>query len=106
MNDDELKTIIISHYQNESQTLTSGAEANMLKFKELYSIITEEEKARWIEILETFMKSQRSKGYGENNQAGLMIEQMVSISDSLDGIKDEILKKMKVFSVAKKQRKA
>ncbi|MEL6561551.1 MAG: ATP-binding protein, partial [Bacteroidota bacterium] len=106
MNDDELRTIIISHYQNESQTLTSGAEANILKFKELYNIITEEEKARWIEILETFMKSQRSKGYGENNQAGLMIEQMVSISDSLDGIKDEILKKMKVFSVAKKQRKA
>lgn len=105
MNDNELQTIIISHYQNESQTLTSGAEANMLKFKGLYNIITDEEKARWTEILETFMKSQRSKGYGENNQAGLMIEQMVSISDSLDGIKDEILKKMKVFTVAKKQRK-
>ena len=105
MNDDELKTIILSHYQNESQTLTSGAEANMLKFKELYGIITDEEKERWAEILATFLKSQRSKGYGENNQAGLMIEQMVSISESLDGIKDEILKKMKVFTVAKKQRK-
>jgi hypothetical protein len=35
MNDEELEELIFSHYQSESQTLTNGAEANMLKFKEL-----------------------------------------------------------------------
>ena len=33
MNDQELETLIFSHYESESQTLTSGAEANLLKFK-------------------------------------------------------------------------
>ncbi|MEL7145609.1 MAG: AAA family ATPase, partial [Bacteroidota bacterium] len=105
MNNEELQTLIVSHYQNESQTLTSGAEANLLKFKEMYGIISEEERSRWDSILDTFRKSQKAKGYGENGSAGLMIEQMESISGSLDSIRDEILRKMKVFSVAKRQRK-
>ena len=41
MNYEELQTLILSHYGNESQTLTSGAEFNMLRFKELISIQTE-----------------------------------------------------------------
>jgi len=43
MNDKELNTLILSHYENESQTLTSAAEANLLKYKELTTSITEEE---------------------------------------------------------------
>ena len=34
MNDQELQTLIFSHYENEAQTLTTGAEANLLKFRE------------------------------------------------------------------------
>ena len=34
MNDKELDTMILSAYENESQTLTSSSEANLLKFKE------------------------------------------------------------------------
>ena len=33
MNDEELQTLIDSHYENQAQTLTTGAEANLLKFK-------------------------------------------------------------------------
>ncbi len=105
MNDDELRTLIESHYQNEAQTLTTGAEANILKFKELYGTITPDEKQRWEDILKGYLKGQKAKGYGENNQTGLVIEQMESIADSLDGIKDEILRKMRVFNVNKKDKK-
>ncbi len=42
MNDDELDSLILSHYEGESQTLTSGAEANMLKFKEIIGKLTSE----------------------------------------------------------------
>jgi hypothetical protein len=33
MTDEEVDPIIIDHYENESQTLTTGAEANPLKFR-------------------------------------------------------------------------
>ncbi len=91
MNEEEVKDLIMSHYIGESQTLTTGAEANILKFKHMMSWQTDEDKLRWEEILEVFQKKQKSLGYGENNQFGLAIEQMESIADSLDGIKEEIV---------------
>ena len=36
MNDEELTTLIDAHYQNQAQTLTSGAQANLLKLKETH----------------------------------------------------------------------
>src|SRR5690606_27742393 len=50
MNDEEVRTLILDHYKGESQTLTTGAEANLLKFKEIFGVITPEETARWAEI--------------------------------------------------------
>src|SRR5690606_4712135 len=35
MNEKELDILIMSHYEGEAQTLTTGAEANLLKFKEI-----------------------------------------------------------------------
>ncbi|HMO66973.1 MAG TPA: ATP-binding protein, partial [Verrucomicrobiota bacterium] len=43
MNDDELRALILDHYRGESQTLTTGAEANFLKFKEMTGALTPEE---------------------------------------------------------------
>ncbi len=39
MNDEELDTLIDSHYQNQAQTLTSGAQSNLLKLKELMDVL-------------------------------------------------------------------
>ncbi|MCH2206368.1 MAG: DNA repair ATPase [Lentisphaerales bacterium] len=61
MNDNELETLIMSHYENESQTLTSGAEFNMLRFKELFGNSTEEDNARLASIRKTFEKNQLFK---------------------------------------------
>src|SRR6185503_9146879 len=57
MNDDEVEALIVDHYRSESQTLTTGAEANFLKFKELINAHTPEEKARWEEIKATFKRN-------------------------------------------------
>ena len=82
MNDQELETLILSHYENEAQTLTTGAEANVLKFKELYGVISEKEKARWLTIQTGFQKQQRAKGFGQN-QIAPVIEQMELLNTSL-----------------------
>ncbi|WP_196895015.1 DNA repair ATPase [Aureivirga marina] len=82
MNDKELKTLIISHYERESQTLTSGAEANILKFREMIGLLSEEEKDRWNSIKETFLKKQKLNLVG-GNQMGQILEQMEAISESL-----------------------
>jgi hypothetical protein len=88
MNDEELQTLILSHYESEAQTLTSGAEANMLKFKALNGMLSEEESARWEEIKITYVKNLKIKAFGDNNQVGQVLEQMENISGGLSGIKD------------------
>lgn len=90
MNDQELETLIFSHYESESQTLTSGAEANLLKFKALINKMTKEEEQRWREILEKFMEMQKRAGFGEDNQTAEVIVQMETISQYLRGIKGEM----------------
>jgi len=88
MNDEELHTLILSHYESEAQTLTSGAEANMLKFKALNGMLSEAESTRWEDIKATYVKNLKRKGFGDNNQVGQVLEQMESISGGLSGIKD------------------
>lgn len=92
MNDDELQTLILSHYENESQTLTTGAEANFLKFKEMNNWLDNKEKQRWDEIKAEFKKRQKLKGFGENNQIAQVLVQLESLTSGLHGIRD-VLKK-------------
>jgi len=96
MNDKELDTLILSHYENESQTLTSHAEANLLKFKELISWLEETEADRWNEIRTTFQKNNKLKGFGKNNQVAQLIGQMSNIIQGLGGI-EEALNQDKYF---------
>ncbi len=91
MNDDELESLILSHYEGESQTLTSGAEANLLKFKEIFGKLTPEEAQRWNDIKETFCKNLKLKA-GGNNQMFQVVENMGSINDSINLV-SETLKK-------------
>lgn len=85
MNEQELETIILSHYENESQTLTNGAEFNFLKFREMFGVLIQDEKERKAEIIETFQRNQKMKGLG-GNQMGHVLEQMEMISKGLQDI--------------------
>ncbi|MTI21640.1 AAA family ATPase [Fulvivirga sp. RKSG066] len=93
MNEEELQTLIKSHYDNEAQTLTSGAEANLLKLKELNAKLTDKDMARWEEIKEIFMKKQRLRGFGMGNQMGQMLSQIEEVTKGLEGIKDALMKR-------------
>ena len=85
MNQKELETLIVSHYENESQTLTTGAEANLLKFKIMNDLISEEETARWEEIISEFTRQQKIKGYGGNDMANI-VSQMETINETLGNL--------------------
>ena len=87
MNDAELQTLILSHYESESQTLTSAAEANLLKYKDLIGSLNDEERSRWNTIQETFQKNNKLKGFGNKNEMAQLLSQMMEFTDNLEGIK-------------------
>lgn len=92
LKEDEVIQIVLNHYQNESQTLTTGAEANMLKLKELIGTISDDENLRWDEIKKTFVKNKSLKGLGENDRMSQIVALLAQFGDGLEGIK-EVLKK-------------
>lgn len=83
MNEEELETLILSHYENESQSLSSAAEFNFLKLKELLNLMSEDEKKRKEEILAVFSRQQKMKSFG-GNQIAPIIEQMARMGTGLD----------------------
>ncbi|PVZ65442.1 DNA repair ATPase [Pelagibaculum spongiae] len=56
MNDQELEQLIDDHYKGEAQTLTTGAEENVLKLKQLRGVLTEVESLRWGEICSEYKR--------------------------------------------------
>jgi hypothetical protein len=92
MNDEELNRLILSHYESESQTLTSAAEANLLKYKELINTLTTEEQERWSTIKQLFVKNNKLKGFGDKNEMAQVLSQMMAFTENLEGIKDVLQK--------------
>ncbi|UKN01920.1 DNA repair ATPase [Paracrocinitomix mangrovi] len=86
MNDQELDTLLMSHYENEAQTLTTGAEANLLKLKELIGKLSPEEQTRWNEIKKEYAKRQKLKGFGDSNEMIQVISQMENLNETLSGL--------------------
>lgn len=80
INDDEMFEIMLSSYENECQTLTSGAEANMLKWKEIVGCLSSEEKERWEEIKEIFVRNNSIKG---DDKMGQMVRALSDIAETL-----------------------
>ncbi|MFI7100853.1 DNA repair ATPase [Streptomyces sp. NPDC050161] len=54
MNDTEVDALIDDHYRSEAQTLTGGAEANLLKLAEIRGRLTGDEARRWQEVKATW----------------------------------------------------
>jgi hypothetical protein len=88
MNDRELEVMIYSEYENEAQTLTTGAEANLLKFKHILGKETPEEAERWKEIRRTYARNQLMRGAGEDDRVGQAVVQLSALGDHLTGIKE------------------
>ena len=90
MNDQEISELINDHYKNEAQTLTSGAESNLLKFAELRGIQDEEQAVRWEEIKKTFKKNLLLGGASEDDPVSRVVAQLTTFSDGLDRIEQAI----------------
>ena len=97
MNDEELQTLIISNYENESQTLTDGAEFNMLRFRELFEVTNDEETERLAAIRKTYEKKQLFSGMDEADPMTQVVVQMGQFTDGLDKISSSISGGMKAI---------
>jgi hypothetical protein len=90
MTEEEVRELVSDHYRNESQTLTTGAEANLLKFFELEGTLTEEDSARWDEIKVSFRKKKLLGGAGEQDPVARVVAQLSEFNDGLGAIKEGI----------------
>ena len=91
MTDEELQELVMSHYENEAQNLTTGAESNLLRFREMEGILNEEQAARWQQIQTEFRKQQVLGGAGENDPVTRVVAQMQEFRDGLSSIQESIV---------------
>ena len=90
MNDAELERLIDDHYASESQTLTKGAEQNLLKLAEMRGRLTPEQSVRWTEIKEAFGRVQRMGG-GDADPVARVTGTLSGLDLQLKGIREAIV---------------
>jgi len=90
MNDEELTALIVSNYENDAQTLTSGAEANLLKFRELTGLLTAPQQERWDDIRRTFRQNLKMRGLDSDDRTGQVIATLSSLNDGLVAIQKAV----------------
>ncbi|HSR52947.1 MAG TPA: DNA repair ATPase [Acidobacteriota bacterium] len=92
MNQEELENLLDDHYQGEAQTLTTGAESNLLKLAELRDRLTESQSARWTEIKNRFNRLQ-SQGGPDDDPVTRVVAQLNDISTHLDALSRTLTKR-------------
>ena len=90
MTEEEVRELVQDHYRNESQTLTTGAEANLLKFLELEHSLSGEDADRWEEIKGGFRKKKLLGGAGEDDPVARVVAQLSEFNDGLGAIREGI----------------
>jgi hypothetical protein len=91
MNDAEVQALVIDHYKGESQTLTTGAEANLLKFRELLGVQTQAETARWSDIKRTFKRNLLAHAGGDaGDPVGRVVGQLSAFQAGLEAIQETL----------------
>ena len=86
MNDAELEQLVIDHYTGEAQTLTSGAESNLLKLAELRGTLTDTQAARWAAIKDAFGRAQLLGGAGDDDPVARVTATLLALQQELRGI--------------------
>ncbi len=96
MTDNEIEQLIIDHYRGEAQTLTVGAEENLLKLAQLRQTQTPAQIKRWQQIKADFVRHQ-SLSDSDNpianiaSQIALLQKGLSQINDSLGEPKNQDL---------------
>lgn len=89
MNDTELTALVDDHYLNEAQTLTTGAEANLLKLAALRGTITPGQAARWDEIKAAHVRT-RTLGGPEGDPAARAVAALGLLADRVAAVESAI----------------
>ncbi|MEM9204075.1 MAG: DNA repair ATPase, partial [Actinomycetota bacterium] len=82
MTDEEIERLLDDHYRGEAQTLTSGAEANLLKLSALRGVWTDADAIRWDEIVAAFGRTQLLGGADD--------DPMVKVAGAVSGITEQL----------------
>ncbi|WP_020133850.1 DNA repair ATPase [Streptomyces sp. 351MFTsu5.1] len=90
MNDTEVAVLIDDHYTAEAQTLTNGAEANLLKLAELRGTLTDEQAVRWAELKAAYVRTQTLGGPDSDPLTravaalGLLADRVAAVETAID----------------------
>ncbi|AWB66673.1 DNA repair protein [Saccharobesus litoralis] len=88
MNHDELMRLIGDHYVGEAQTLTSGAEENLLKLAQLRGQMSETEQERWQLICSRYNRKQALGDESDPKQQ--MANQLAAVAQTLGDIQKNL----------------
>ncbi|AEV82110.1 DNA repair ATPase [Actinoplanes sp. SE50] len=89
MNDDELEQVIDDYYLGEAQTLTGGAEANLLKLAELRGRLAPARAARWAEVKAAYRREQ-TLGGAEADPVTRAAGAVALVADRVAGVEEAI----------------
>ncbi|MFF7969364.1 DNA repair ATPase [Streptomyces sp. NPDC007903] len=90
MNGAELAAVIGDHFTAEAQTLTSGAEANLLKLAELRGTLTTDQAGRWAELKATYVRTQALGGPADDPLTravaalGLLADRVAAVESAIE----------------------
>jgi len=88
MRDEEVDALLRDHYRGEAQTLTTGAEENLLKLAELLGTASDGENQRWTEIKAAFVR-QRKLGGDESDAGTRIAASLLDVARAVDGLKPD-----------------
>lgn len=100
MNDREIEQLIDDHYASESQTLTTGAEQNLLKLAEIRGRMTDEQKARWKEIKDAYVRTRKAGGKGDDPVARVT-GALSGLDEQLQAIREAVTSAASAMSAPK-----
>jgi len=90
MNEQELDALVRDHYIGEAQTLTTGAEANLLKLWEMLGVQTPEQAERWAVICKEFRRVALTGG-GDDDPVTRLTGALGGLDRQLEGIRETLV---------------
>ncbi len=84
MTEPEVDQLILAHYRAEAQTLTTGAEINLIKLRLLLGCATPEDEARWHDI--TVVYKRRQELSGKDDPASQAVVQLAKLGERIEAL--------------------
>ncbi|MET7664597.1 DNA repair ATPase [Streptomyces sp. NPDC005463] len=89
MNDAELSAVLDDHYAAQAQTLTTGAEANLLKLAELRGTLTPQQTERWSQLKAAHVRA-RTLGGTDGDPAVRAVAALGLVADRIAAVESAI----------------